>query len=229
MRPLLFFLLFSARLAFAAEDAWSEIFSHAPLSRNIAELNRTNCVDVMLRAFPSNGVVKALIFMPGATDELNFFHRVYATLTNQNPTLLDAVIALTNQTPLRATFQPPFLLIHSGEDVLDLEITVKHEATAEKLKQRSRKSHLVFNDSDWDSLLSPLEKAMNAGITPGYRSRDAWHFYRNCFAAWNLSGWETLRAAALASKAKVVVKRGWIEFAPDPRFGVLPKLERFPE
>ncbi len=44
-----------------------------PLGTNVTELNRTNCVGIMLRAFQSNNVVKALIFMPGATDEFYFF------------------------------------------------------------------------------------------------------------------------------------------------------------
>ena len=73
----------------------------------------------MLDAFQSNAVVKALIFMPGATDELYFFRRAHAKLTNANPSLLDAIVALTNQTYIQATFQPPLLLLHTTEDPLD--------------------------------------------------------------------------------------------------------------
>ena len=80
----------------------------------------------MLNAFQSNGVVKALIFMPGATDELFFFRRAHATLTNANPSLLDAVAALTNQTHIQAAFQPPLLLLHTTEDALNVIAIVKN-------------------------------------------------------------------------------------------------------
>ena len=40
-----------------------------PFPLHVTELNRSNCVEVMLGAFQSNHVIKALIFMPGATDE----------------------------------------------------------------------------------------------------------------------------------------------------------------
>jgi len=55
--------------------------------------------------------------MPGATDEFYFSGARHATLTNSNPSLLDAVTALTNQTYIHATFQPP--LLHTTEDSLD--------------------------------------------------------------------------------------------------------------
>ena len=81
-----------------ADENWQSALSVMPLATNVTELNRTNCVPLLLNSFQSNGVVKALIFMPGATDELYFFRRAHATLTNSNPSLLDAVTALTNQT-----------------------------------------------------------------------------------------------------------------------------------
>ena len=67
-----------------------------PLGTNVTQLNRANCVGIMLRAFQSNDVVKALIFMPSATDKFNFFHHARADLTNNPASLLDAVSALTN-------------------------------------------------------------------------------------------------------------------------------------
>ena len=57
-------------------------------------------------------------------------------LTNANPSLLDAVTALTNQTFIQATFQPPLLLLHTTEDSWDGFATVKNEKTAAKLHQR---------------------------------------------------------------------------------------------
>ena len=105
-----------------------------PLGTNVTQLNRTNCVGIMLGAFQSNDVVKALIFMPGATDEFYFFRRARADLTNSPASLLDAVSALTSQTLIRATFRPPLLLLHTDEDLLEPVIKIEHQPTADKIK-----------------------------------------------------------------------------------------------
>jgi hypothetical protein len=124
-------LLFCATMCGAsAGEPWQEALARMPLAAPTTELNRTNCVPLMLDAFRSNGVVKAIIFMPGATDELYFFRRARATLTNANPSLLDAVTALTNQTHIEATFRPPLLLLHTTEDSMDVIAVIKNESTA---------------------------------------------------------------------------------------------------
>ena len=69
----LLLLCFSSQGALAGEP-WQDALARMPLGvpqNGVIELNRTNCVPLMLDAFQSNGVVKALIFMPGATDELS--------------------------------------------------------------------------------------------------------------------------------------------------------------
>src|SRR5438045_1401186 len=124
MRWLICILTLAARLVFAADETWPSALSQMPLGAHVSELNTTNCVDVMLHAFQSSAIVKALIFMPGATDEFYMFGRAKAALTNASPMLLDAVIALTNQTNIRVTFRPPFLLLHTDEDPLDPLFTV---------------------------------------------------------------------------------------------------------
>ena len=95
---------------------------------NARELNRTNCVEILLGAyFQSNEVVKALVFMPGATDELYLFRRARAVLTASNSSLHDAVAALTNQTFIHATFRTPFLLLHTGEDPIEPDNTIQDQ------------------------------------------------------------------------------------------------------
>src|SRR6266436_9116560 len=47
--------------ALRAAESWEVALSRMPIATGVRELNRTNCVDVMLRAFQSNVVVKALI------------------------------------------------------------------------------------------------------------------------------------------------------------------------
>jgi hypothetical protein len=227
-RKLICLFLLSASAVGFAEEAWPAILNRMPVAPNVTQLTRTNCASVILGAFSSNATVKALIFLPGATDELYFFKRVRATLTNANLSLLDAVVALTNQTPLRVTFQPPFLLLYTDEDVLAPNNTMQHEATGEKLKQARPVPHLLFLDRDWDQVLQVIRKPVPATLQPYRRSSESWHFYRHTFAGWNLSPWEILEATALAGKSQFTVRRGKVVFEVDPRVGALPKLEQFP-
>ena len=215
-------------LTIRAEETWPSALSQMPLGTGPVQLNRTNCAEIILGAFQSNATVKALIFMPGATDELYFFKRTRATITNLNPSLYDAIVALTNQSHLRAVFRPPFLLIHSEEDVLNLDVTIQHERTAGKLKTGKPVPHVKVFDRDWTQLLKVIKKRIGPTLIPYEGTSDSWHFYRHTFASWNLSQWETLEACALAGKTKFTVIRGGVVFKLDERTGTLPKLERFP-
>ena len=244
--PLLLLLILGLVHASAATGEWPTALStmslapHSPLSAarpstindqpsTPTVLNRTNCVPVLLAAFQSNSTVKALVFMPGATDELYMFRRARAVITNGSPTLLDAVIALTNQTHIRATFRSPFLLLHSAEDSLEPILDVRHPSTAATLQQRYFLPHALLNDRDWDTLQPALKKRLKIEIRPWKNSYDSWHFYRHSFAAWNLTGWEVLQVAALAGKTRVTLTRNRAVFALDRRFRETPKLEKFPE
>jgi hypothetical protein len=211
-----------------ADENWQSELSKMPLAANVAELNRTNCVPLLLNSFRSNGVVKALVFMPGATDELYFFRRAHATLTNSNPSLLDAVTALTNQTYIQATFQPPLLLLHTTEDALDGFATVKNESTAAKLRERIVPDRVIFNDADWDSLRPVVNKKLSVSLRPLSGAPETWHFYRHSFAACGVTQWEMLEIIALAGKTTFTVNWLTAEFQPDTRAGVVPKLEKFP-
>lgn len=211
-----------------ADESWTTALSRMPLRTNVAVLNHTNCAQVLLTSFQSNATAKALIFMPGATDELYFFRRVQVGLTNQNPSLLDAVVALTNQSPLRVTFLSPFVLLHSGEDVLDLEINIQHEGTMKKLKAGKPLPALLSIDRDWTQFLRMVKKQIPATLLPYERTTGSWHFYRHTLAAWNLTPWETIEASALAGKTKFTVVRNGVVFELDPRTGTTPQLDRFP-
>lgn len=228
MTRLLLVIMLACSTAFADEAAWPDALNTMPLGTNINVLNRTNCAEVLLTRFQSNSAVKAFIFMPGATDELYFFRRVNVALTSANPTLLDAVIALTNQSPLRITSRGAFLLLYSCEDVLELEIKIQHEKTGEKLKAGKPLPHLVMIDRDWTQFLAVTQKKISPTLWPFPRTKESWHFYRHTFAAWNLTPWETLEAAAYSGKTKFTVVRGQVNFLLDERVNEHPKLERFP-
>lgn len=214
--------------AAGADESWPEVLARMPLKTQVTQLNRTNCVAVMLEAFESNAVVKALIFMPGATDEFYMFRRAEARLTLASPSLLDAVAALTNQTLIRATFEPPFLLLHTAEDPLQPDIVIQHAATAERLKTTAFPEKLSFNDEDWDAVQPALKWRLGVDIRPWKGSRDSWHFYRHSFVGCGLSGWQALEAAAFAGKSRFTVRRKQVCFEPDPRVLVTPTFKVFP-
>lgn len=221
-------VLLLATRVWAADESWTEALRRMPLATNAPVLNHTNCAEILLTSFQSNATIKALIFMPGATDELYFFRRVQVTLPQTPASLLDAVTALTNQSPVRVTCRGPFVLLYSGEDVLELDYQIEHEGTLKKLQAGKPLPHLQAIDRDWTQLLGLIKKRIPATLLPYERTRGSWHFYRHTFAGWGLTPWETLQAAALAGKTKFTVVRGGVIFDVDPRVGELPKLDRFP-
>jgi hypothetical protein len=212
-------------LASTAAESWPEALARMQLGPGVQELNRTNCVELMLHAFQSNHIVKALVFMPAATDEFYLFGRAKAQVTNTSPTLLDAVVALTNQTFIRATFSSPFLLLHTREDPLEPDISIKDQTTAERIRGKSFLPHIISNDRDWDYLQPLLRQSLRIDIRPWRYSRDAWHFYRNSFAAWGLNGQEALAIAALAGKSKFTVRRKQVIFTADARTCEKPQFD----
>lgn len=221
-------LLVLSHWAAAANEGWPSVLGQMPLGTGPVQLDRTNCAQLILNGFQSNATVKALIFMPGATDELYFFKRVQVTITNTAPSLYDALVALTNQSHLRVVFRQPFLLIHSEEDVLNLDISIQHERTAENLKAGKSVPHVKVFDRDWTQLVKLIKRRIGPTLIPYEGTADSWHFYRHTFASWNLTQWETLEACALAGKTKFTVIRGNVIFQLDERIGTVPKLERFP-
>jgi hypothetical protein len=221
-----FSLLFTIATAGATlGETPEEALARMPLAPGITYLSRTNCVEVMLRAFQSNATVKALIFMPGATDEFYMFRRAEAKVTNAKPTLLDAICALTNQTHIRATFRAPALLLHTSEDPLEPLIEIKHKATAERLKTSPCAPLLAYNDRDWDFMHGAISKRLGAKLKPELGSPDSWHFYRHSFAGWNLTGWETLECLARAGKSRFTLRRNTVIFECDMRYLGAPTVE----
>ena len=216
-RALLCLFLCLVHGALAAQESWPAALSRMPLGANVTQLTRTNCVDVLWRAFQSNGVVKALILMPGATDTWYMLRPARVALTNANPSLLDAIAALTNQTRLRATFRPPMLLLHTATDLLEPVLKVEDPQTAARLKQARFVPHAVYNDRDWDFLQPILRKTLKTAMRPWRYSMDSWHFYRHTFAAWNLTGWEALEVTAMAAKTTCTVSRNKVVFDLDLR------------
>jgi hypothetical protein len=210
-------LFFLATLPAPAQSTWQEELAKMPLAGNTNELNRHNCVKLMLASFQRNPTVQALIFMPGATDEFYFYRRARAILTNNAPTLLDAVAALTNQTYIRATFQPPLLLLHTAEDPLEPIIIIQDQHTADRIRKKHFEKHGVFDDRDWDFLQPYLAFDLDTKMFPVQYTHESHHFFRHSFAEFNLNGWDALRAVALAGKTQFTVQKKRVTFSGDPR------------
>lgn len=207
-----------------AQETWQSALARMPLGASASELNRTNCTLLMLNAFQSNAVVKALVFMPGATDELYFFRRAQARLTNASPSLLDAVVALTNQTYIQVTFRPPLLLLHTTEDQLDVIAITKSQSTAATLHQHAIPDRMVFDDASWDEIRARLHRKLGVSLRPFSDAPDSWHFYRHNFAACGVTEWELLETVALAGKTKFTVHWLTSDFQADRRAGVVPAI-----
>ena len=222
MKTLLLALIASISLPVLAGQDWQAALSRMPIGAHITELNRTNCVPVILNAFQSNSVVKAIIFMPGATDELYFFKRARATLSGHNPSLADAIVALTRQTYIQADFRAPFLLLHTTEDALDPITIVRNKTTAARLQERIVPDRFVFEDSEWDDVRAALKDKLSVSLRPFPNAPISWHFYRHTFAACGLTQWQLLEAVAMAGQTKFTVHWLTADFQLDLRSGPTP-------
>ena len=220
-----FFLFVRLHISCSAAEPWQTALESMPLEPGVAELNSSNAVQMMLAAFQSNHVVKGLIFMPGATDEFYFFHRARAQLPKGSLTLLDAVNTLSSQTRIQPTFRAPLLLLHTDEDQLEPIVKSESAALLEKLQSTRFVPHALYYDRDWDYIQPILRKTLKVEILPARYSADSWHFYRHCFAAWNLNGFETLEALVFAGKTRCSIqkqgglslRRTRVVFEPDKR------------
>src|SRR6185369_2058784 len=149
-----------------ADPSWQQALAQMPLARPAIELNHSNCVTLLLDSFQSNAVVKALVFMPGATDEIDFFRRARAHLTNSNPSLLNAITALTNQTYVQVRFETPLLILYTVEDPTNVVATIKSTSTAGKLHRQVIPRRIELRDADWGDVHDALDKDVSIGLSP---------------------------------------------------------------
>jgi hypothetical protein len=211
-----------------ASESWQEALSKMPLGAGVTNLGRTNAIPAMLNAFQSNSAVKALIFMPGAADEFVFLRRAHATLTKVNPSVMDAIVALTNQTYIQAEFRPPFLLLYTTQDMLEPTNVVKSKSVQARLQARVVHGHMVFCDSNWDDTRRAVAKKLNIEMLPFSNSPDSSHFWPNNFAAYDLTQWELLEAVALSGKTKFTLHWLTADYQLDTRTGPTPDPSTLP-
>jgi hypothetical protein len=206
--------LMIAGLAKAAERSWQDEVAQMPLPSPAPLLNRDNSVCVLMDSFRSNATVKALVVLPGVADDYYLVNRDQPKLNLGATNLLEAIAALTNSTALRASFRPPFLLLHMDTDRLEPASRVEDSGRAERLKIERHIPTLKYCDAHWDRLQPALRKALDCPVTPPARSKDAWHFDRHNLAGWGLTDWEVLEAVSLSAKTRFTVRRQGVVFDP---------------
>jgi hypothetical protein len=197
--------------AVAAAVTWEEALQMMPMPREMA-LGRDNAVELLLAAFRSNGVAKALVILPGVADDFYLIHRDAPPLNLRASNLLEAVSALTNATAVRATFRAPFLLLHTERDALEPACVVEAKSVAARLKSQGHLPHVRYSDTHWERIQPTLQRALGVAVRPDGLSSDAWHFHRHNLVGWNLSDWELLNAFSLADGTTIVVQKRAIAF-----------------
>lgn len=197
--------------ALRAQEGWQEALRNMPLGAQ-APLNRDNCLPLLLRAFQSNGVVKALVILPAVSDDFYLISRSRPRLNLQADDLLTAITALTNATALRVTFIAPFLLLHLERDELAPGLIIKHKPTAQRLPQQRHLAHAAWSDAHWQQVQPALQEALRMKIQPAAASPDAWHFARFNVSGWNLADWDLLAALSLTSRTTISVQRNRLVF-----------------
>lgn len=203
----LFFLCASLR----AEEAWIETLKGTPCPTNAIRVHLTEPVELILTSFRPEGDFRGVVLCPSASDDLYFFDWGAVKLEGTNPTLWDALQAITAKARLKLTFAAPFLLIHAERDKLAEPIVVGKEANIEKLAAKIP-GRTYYLDRPWDKLHAQMKKLTGRKILPKQTDSESWHYYRLSFVGYELSTLEFLRAVAYGAKTKVTIEKRVIIF-----------------
>lgn len=217
-------LLASIRLLQAGAD-WTTALRNMPLQLGNTALDRTNCVERILKSFQPNSAVKGIVFLPGATDELYLLRRVEPRLISPAPSLWESIHSLTNGGFIRATFRPPFLLLHTDSDLLKPMVAEEPGLVLPPAKGEGAVPKLLCIDRNWEKLQPDLEHWLGVSVGPSGSNRKSWHFYRHNLTGFQLSRHELLEAVCLSGKTRASIdkhggllrNRIQIVFSPDTR------------
>ncbi len=208
----LFWLLALVQPAFG-DELWKTELARMPLSTNRIHFSKAEPAVVILRAFQTNPIVKAIVFLPGATDELYFNDRGSLVFTNANTTVFDAISELTKHSGIQAVFRAPFLLLGETNDFFAPLLKPATAILFEKLREKPFDQKWLMIDREWEQLYPTLKKYLETRIMPGAQSRDSWHFYRVSFAAYGLNGLEAVELIALATQTEVEARKHHLVFS----------------
>ncbi len=194
-----------------AEEAWRSALRQMPLAARSETLARSNCLPVLLGAFQSNRVVKALVVLPGVSNDFYLLNRD-RPLNLAADNLADGLAALAATTEVRVTFREPFLLLHTAKDKLKPATTSFSSALTKSLRGRCSAPQVLLVDRHWDAVQPWLARLVRLEVTPQPASVDAWHFARHNLAAWQLDDWELLCALSLSGGTKFTLGKNRVRF-----------------
>jgi hypothetical protein len=193
-------------------QTWQEALGKMPVPLAAQPLTRKNFMPVCLDHFQSNGVIKAVIFLPGVADDFYLINRDRALWRVSADSLLSAVMGLTNSTQLHITWRPPYLLVHADQDRLTPLVQAKNSRIGERLRWAHSITTLSLIDRHWDAVQPALQNGLKMQVMPQSGSEEAWHFGRVNLAAFGLTDWELLSALSIAARTKVVMESKKIRF-----------------
>jgi hypothetical protein len=192
MRALiLMFLLVRAAIA----EPWLEAIEKMPLSGGAVRVYKMAPVRAFFAALRPNDLIKGIIFLPAATDQLYFFDQ--GELTGVR-TLGAALRELPRKTSVKTAFKSPFILIYATGDSTNAPVLPEIPNANEVVLDRAE-----FVDRSWEQILPSLGAKLTVEIRPKADSPEAWHFYRACFAGRQLTRHEVLTALAWSTKTRV--------------------------
>lgn len=206
--------------AFPLRAGWMEELEAMPLAGQASRIDPESAPVLLLESFKctAQSEARALVLLPGATDELYFFKRIDLPLPEPRPSLGGLLQMLTNQTRLSIQWEPPLILVRTPEDVPDLDLILQNEKPREVLQGRRLNEPFLLDDRDFDSLQPWISKQLKASVHPWPGDGRTWHFYRHSLAGNHLSGWEMLQALLWAGQTGVEVSKPWIGSRPVLRF-----------
>jgi hypothetical protein len=210
MRWLLVLLL----LVSARGQDWRETLARTPFSKTSFQVYQTEPVELILKAFRPTGVLRGVVLMPGAADQIYFSDWGRVEL-GAAPSLLDALNALTNQARMSYSFVAPFLLIHLPRDTTNDPVTFVADAAA-KLHARKKLGEIFYLDRPYNRVLGELKKVTGLKANPDQRDPGSWHFYRLSLVGYDLSAPELLRAIAYGTKTSALVEKRRVVFRERP-------------
>lgn len=206
-----------------AEEAWRAALRPMPLAAGGGPLARSNCLPILLAAFQSNNVVKALVALPGVSNDFYLLNRD-RPLNLAAGNLADALATLADTTAVRVTFREPFLFLHTAGDKLKPESTSFSGTLTRRLRSQCSAPKVLLTDRHWDVVQPWLTRMLGMDVTPEPGSMDAWHFARHNLAAWQLDDWDLLCALSLSSGTKFTLGKNRLLFE---QRGAPPKTPRF--
>jgi len=204
----------SLALNLCGQETWPSALARMPLNPAIP-LNRDNCMAVLLQAFQSNALVKALVFLPAVSDDFYLINRDRPKLNITASNLLEAITALTNRTDVRATFTAGALLLHLERDRLKPLVTIQDQATGQKMSEGHHLPKVLWVDAHWERLQPRLRKELKMEVLPAGQSSDAWHFARHNLAGWGLSDRELIDLLSLTGKTSISIQKNRLVFQTD--------------